>query len=91
MTVKDLAKRLGIGQSAAFKLMQSPGFPSIKVGCRWVVDCEAYERWYRLNQGRVIATPLPEKRTGTVVYRTDWAQQIKEVKAKLIKDGVWKQ
>ena len=40
MTVKDLAKRLGIGQSAAFKLMQSPGFPSIKVGFKGL-SCHA--------------------------------------------------
>ena len=59
MTTKDLMQRLGLGYRSATELMRSSGFPSIQVGKKFVVDEQAYEKWYRLNQGRqVIRQPV---------------------------------
>ena len=54
MTTKDLMQRLGLGYRSATELMRSSGFPSIQVGKKFVVDEQAYEKWYRLNQGRQV-------------------------------------
>ena len=56
MTVKDLAERLGISYDVATIVMKSPGFPSIYVGRRWLVDEKAYERWYMTHHKCSIPT-----------------------------------
>lgn len=45
LTVKDLQKRIPIGRDAAYALMHSKAFPSIKIGGRYFVDNAALEKW----------------------------------------------
>ena len=56
MTVDDLAERLGVSCDVATIVMKSPGFPSIHVGRRWLVDEKAYERWYQTHHKVSIPT-----------------------------------
>ena len=85
MTTKDLMQRLGLGYRSATELMRSSGFPSIQIGKKFVVDEQAYEKWYRLNQGRqVIRQPEPQpRRSTTKTYTLDYNERLNELKRKL--------
>ena len=85
MTTKDLMQRLGLGYRSATELMRSSGFTSIQVGKKFVVDEQAYEKWYRLNQGRqVIRQPEPQQRRSTTkTYTLDYNERLNELKRKL--------
>jgi len=61
MTVDDLAERLGVSYDVATIVMKSPGFPSIRVGRRWLVDERAYERWYLSHHKLSIPTAAKKK------------------------------
>lgn len=52
LDVKGLQQALGIGKDAAYSLMKSNGFPSIKIGSHYVVGKEALVRWLKRNEGR---------------------------------------
>ena len=75
MTTQELADRLSIGYKPAQQLMASPGFPAVKIRSKWVVTEEAFNRWYRLNEGRAVLQPEPvrtgEKRSMHKVYKMD--------------------
>jgi excisionase family DNA binding protein len=46
MTVQDMAKELGIGLSAAYQLVNSTGFPSIRFGERKIrIPRDALKEW----------------------------------------------
>lgn len=61
MTIDDLAERLGVSYDVATIVMKSPGFPSIHVGRRWLVDEKAYERWYLSHHKLSIPTAAKKK------------------------------
>ncbi|MBR3306941.1 MAG: helix-turn-helix domain-containing protein [Lachnospiraceae bacterium] len=52
LTPKMLAERLSIGRDKAYSLMRSAGFPSIKLGDRYIVTEDALERWLRVAEGK---------------------------------------
>lgn len=45
MTVQELAARMGIDQSTAWRYLRDGKLPGIQVGNRWVVDRERVERF----------------------------------------------
>jgi len=92
MTVQDRADRLEISYDVATILMKSPGFPSLRVGRRWLVDEKAYDRWYMTHRKTSVPTaakkktPEPKrrknKRTTTPAFEwpADWesARRLRE-------------
>ena len=51
---KDLQEKLGIGKERAYALMRTGGFPSIRLGCSYVVTEAALEDWLKQSEGRTI-------------------------------------
>ena len=49
LNVKELAKYLGIGLNSAYQLVNSKGFPALKIGKRIVVPIERLEQWVSVN------------------------------------------
>ena len=49
LNVKELAKYLGIGLNSAYQLVNSKGFPALKIGKRIVVPIEKLEQWVNIN------------------------------------------
>lgn len=45
LDVKDVQERLKIGRDAAYALMKSKAFPSMKLGGRYRVDAVLLEKW----------------------------------------------
>ena len=45
MSAKELAGRLHIGRDKAYALIKSKGFPSIKLGGRYIVTSKALNEW----------------------------------------------
>jgi len=55
LNVKDVQELFGIGRSKAIDLMNSEGFPSIKLGERtYRVDKSELEKWLEKNKGKTI-------------------------------------
>lgn len=49
LNVRELAKYLGIGMNSAYQLVNSNGFPALKIGKRIVVPIEKLEQWVEAN------------------------------------------
>lgn len=49
LNVKELANYLGIGLNSAYQLVNSKGFPALKIGKRIVVPIEKLEQWVSVN------------------------------------------
>lgn len=49
MSITELANVLGISRPFAYKLVQVPGFPIIKVGKRKLVPITAFNEWLNSN------------------------------------------
>ncbi len=47
----DVAAVLNISRAGAYKLMNSEGFPSLRIGKRIVVPKDAFIRWVDANTG----------------------------------------
>lgn len=45
LSAKELAQRLHIGRDKAYALIKSKGFPSIKLGGRYIVTSKALNEW----------------------------------------------
>lgn len=52
LTAKELKVVMRCGINKAYALMQSPAFPSIKVGGRYIVTISALNEWLRIHQGK---------------------------------------
>jgi excisionase family DNA binding protein len=44
-TVMQIAKRLGLGKMAVYRMLQDGIVPGIRVGRRWIITRHAYEQW----------------------------------------------
>lgn len=44
-TVEDVAERLGISRGLAYQLAREKRFPVIRLGKRFVVPADEFERW----------------------------------------------
>ena len=56
-----LAKVLGVGVSSAYELMHEKGFPSVRIGKRFIVPREDLKRW--LDEQLPTEAPKPTPRT----------------------------
>lgn len=52
LTAKELKVIMRCGINRAYDLMQSPAFPSIKMGGRYIVTASALSEWLKIHQGK---------------------------------------
>lgn len=48
-----VAKVLGVSISSAYELMHEEGFPSVRIGSRFVVSKEKFQQWVNRQTGGV--------------------------------------
>lgn len=48
--VAELADFLNIKRSSAYNLVHAKGFPSLKLGHNWRIDCNKLERWLKIAE-----------------------------------------
>lgn len=49
LNVKQMAKYLGIGINAAYKLVHQDGFPSLRIGKRIVIPKTQLDKWVEIT------------------------------------------
>lgn len=54
LSVREIAKVLGISKTSAYDLVRSKGFPVLKIGSRLVVPKEKFREWVEQNTGESI-------------------------------------
>lgn len=54
LTAKDIQNRLSMSSKTAYKLICTKGFPSIKIGKRYYVPEEDFNKWIEKNIGKEI-------------------------------------
>ena len=54
LNCKELAQVLGCGDTKARELMKSKGFPSFRIGNRWLVSITRFEEWLNNAEGQEI-------------------------------------
>jgi excisionase family DNA binding protein len=87
MSVPELAQRLGIDQSTAWRYLRAGKLPGVQVGSRWLIDRERVERFLAgkedaAGQPLVLAPPeghdvpaltlLPERTPDTAETALSW-------------------
>jgi predicted DNA-binding transcriptional regulator AlpA len=50
----DVAAALNISRAGAYNLMNTEGFPTLKIGKRSIVPKEAFLRWIEQNTGKQV-------------------------------------
>ena len=45
LNARMVSRILGVSQSSAYELMHQEGFPSMRIGNRWVVSREEFRAW----------------------------------------------
>ncbi len=45
--VKDIMQRMGIGRDRAYEIIKRNEFPTIKVGRRYLVHSDVFDKWLR--------------------------------------------
>ena len=51
-TVKDIKEIFKCGQRQAYELMHTPGFPSIRLNTKLVVEKNSLMKWIKQNEGK---------------------------------------
>ena len=51
LNAEDISEALGIAISTTYELMKQKGFPSLKIGRRYVVERENFIEWVQKNSG----------------------------------------
>ena len=49
LSAKDVSKLLGVSLSTAYELMHEDEFPSLRVGYRYVIPKEDFQKWVKEN------------------------------------------
>lgn len=52
MTVKEFSKTYGIGMNSAYKVVNSEGFPAIRVGRKIIIIKDQVDNWFINNINR---------------------------------------
>src|SRR5260370_11418 len=47
ISVQEIARRLQIGRLAVYAMLERAILPGVRVGRRWIITRQAYERWER--------------------------------------------
>ena len=50
---KEVKKLLGIGRNSLLILLNSPDFPSFKIGARWYVKSEELDHWIKRQENNI--------------------------------------
>ena len=45
MSVQELSAQMGISLPKAYKLVKTPGFPTLRIGTRILIPIDAYKAW----------------------------------------------
>ena len=53
LNVNTVAQVLGVSISSAYELMHEEGFPSVRIGSRFVVSKEKFQQWVNRQTGGV--------------------------------------
>lgn len=53
--VKDIQRIFGVGRNKAIALLNTEGFPTIKIGRTYRVETSELENWIKENKGKNIA------------------------------------
>ena len=53
LNATEIAQTLGLSKAMAYKLLQSEGFPTLKIGSRLIVSKSAFISWIEKNSGNV--------------------------------------
>ena len=51
LNAEDISEALGIAISTTYELIKQKGFPSLKIGRRYVVERENFIQWVQKNSG----------------------------------------
>ena len=51
LNAEDISEALGIAISTTYELVKQKGFPSLKIGRRYVVERENFIEWVQKNSG----------------------------------------
>ena len=54
--VKEIQRVFNCSKNTAYNLMNSPGFPTVKIGRRLYVEKDALEGWLKRNRGKEFLT-----------------------------------
>ena len=49
MSVQELSAQMGISLPKAYELVKQPGFPTIRIGTRYLIPVDAYKEWLTKN------------------------------------------
>jgi excisionase family DNA binding protein len=79
LTTRDVEAFLGVCHSTVCKLLQTPGFPALKVGTHWKVPKDDLLAWMKQQQ-----TQRQEMR----VLRTQVALKVDEARAAALEPGL---
>jgi len=55
LQAKDIKEFLGISQSLTYNLMNSEGFPTVKINTRMVVYRDAFLKWFEDSAGKKVS------------------------------------
>ena len=47
LRIADIAKRLAVGEMAVYEMLEKGILPGIRLGRRWIVTRQAFDRWER--------------------------------------------
>jgi len=45
MSIPEIARRLDVGRSAVYAMLENGILPGIRLGRRWIITRHAYQRW----------------------------------------------
>lgn len=65
ISIPEIAKRLSIGRLAVYAMLEQGILPGVRLGRRWIVTRQAYERWERWERS-CGTTGLPGQVGGNV-------------------------
>jgi excisionase family DNA binding protein len=54
LTVKDISEALGVSLITAYDLVNSQGFPAIRIGKRIIIPRDAFQRWLDNSCGNTV-------------------------------------
>lgn len=54
LDVKDIMQKLNIGKNSAYALMKTKNFPSIKIGRKYIVFANDFEKYLRNHIGTTV-------------------------------------
>lgn len=54
INIKEMAELLHIGKSMAYKIANSPGFPCVRIGSKYIIDKGELMIWMKDRMGKTV-------------------------------------